>query len=54
MYKYVGGKQYIPGVSARDLTAEEWKAIPAQWRVLAKRLYEQPKAAKKGVKNGDV
>ena len=53
-YKFVGGKRYIPGVPARDLTEEEWKAIPAQWRALAERLYRKAKVTKKEVSNGDV
>lgn len=54
-HKYVGNGKYIPGVPARDLTTEEWKAIPAQWRALAERLYRPVKAAKKQeVKNASV
>lgn len=53
-HKYVGKGQYIPGVPARDLTAEEWQAIPALWRALAEKLYRKARATKKEVKDGGL
>ena len=53
-YKYVGKSEYIPGVPARDLTKEEWAAIPDSWRKLAGRLYQVVEVKKKEVKRGDV
>lgn len=40
-YEYVGEGAYVPGVPARDLTEEEWKALSADQRRAAKGLYRR-------------
>lgn len=45
-YKYIGKGHYIEGVPARDLTEEEYEAIPEKFKGLAEKLYkaEEPKS----------
>lgn len=39
-YLYVGFGDFVPGVPARDLSAEEWNAVPEAWREVAESLYQ--------------
>lgn len=45
--RYTGAGDYLPGVPARDLTAEEWAALGADTQALALALglYEAAPAA---------
>ena len=51
IYTYTGGSLYIPGVPARDLTAEDVNALPDHLKaaVAASEIYRRAaKAAKPG------
>lgn len=49
VYKYLGtGAEFVYGVPARDMTEEEWQALPEKFRAEAAAcgLYEKAKADK--------
>jgi hypothetical protein len=54
LYAYTGGGQnaYYPGVPARDLTDEEYAALPED--VKAAGLYERAPDAKSGAKRAEA
>lgn len=41
-YLYVGFGDFVPGVPARDLSAEEWDALSDEARAMAAPLYQAP------------
>ena len=46
MYRYVGGVAYLPGVPMRDLSDEEYKAIPEHYKAAARKMYKKARAKK--------
>lgn len=44
MRTFIGGDSYLPGVPARDLSDDEWNALPAETQEAADRLKLYAKA----------
>lgn len=46
MVIYYGAGAFVPGVPARDMSPEEWEALPADLREQAASLYLVPQEGK--------